>query len=57
VPQITEIVTTDTVYTPPEKRHPKLHVVSIASLLGDAIRMNHAGQSISNIFAYGDDNQ
>ena len=57
VPQITEIVTTDTVYIPPEKRHAKLRIVSIASLLGDAIRMNHAGQSISNLFAYGDDNR
>jgi ribose-phosphate pyrophosphokinase len=27
VPQITEIVTTDTVAIPPERRHPKLHVV------------------------------
>ena len=54
IPQVTEIVTTDTVYIPPEKRHPKLHVVSIASLLGDAIAMNHSGQSISNLFAYGD---
>jgi ribose-phosphate pyrophosphokinase len=57
IPQITEIVTTDTVYIPPEKRHPKLCIVSIASLLGDAIQMNHAGQSISNLFAYGDDNR
>ena len=56
IPQVTEIVTTDTVYVPPERRHPKLHIVSIASLLGDAIAMNHSGQSISNLFAYGDDN-
>lgn len=57
VPQITEIVTTDTVAIPPEKRNEKLKIVSIAPLLGDAILMNHSGQSISNLFAYGDDNQ
>jgi ribose-phosphate pyrophosphokinase len=57
VPQITEIITTDTVAIPPEKRHPKLKIVSIAPLLGDAIQMNHSGQSISNLFAYGEDSQ
>jgi ribose-phosphate pyrophosphokinase len=51
---VTEIVTTDTVYLPPERRNPKLNILSIASLLGDAIQMNHSGQSISNLFAYGD---
>jgi len=56
IPEITEIVTTDTVYIPPEQRHPKLHILSVASLLGDAIQMNHSGLSISNLFAYGDDN-
>lgn len=56
IPQVTDIVATDTVYLPPERRHPKLHIVSIASLLGDAIQMNHAGKSISNLFAYGDEN-
>jgi len=54
IPQVTEIVTTDTVYLPPERRNPKLNILSIASLLGDAIQMNHSGQSISNLFAYGD---
>jgi len=57
LPQVTEIVTTDTVYIPPEKSNPKLKIVSIAPLLGDAIQMNHSGQSISNLFAYGDDGQ
>ncbi len=56
IPQVTEIVTTDTVYLPPERCHPKLRIVSIAPLLGDAIAMNHSGQSISNLFAFGDDN-
>jgi ribose-phosphate pyrophosphokinase len=55
VPQVSEILTTDTVYIPPEKRTSKLRILSIASLLGDAIRMNFTGQSISNLFAYGED--
>ncbi len=57
IPEVSEIVSTDTVYLPPERRHPKLQILSVASLLGDAIQMNHSGQSISNLFAYGDENQ
>jgi ribose-phosphate pyrophosphokinase len=41
LPQITEIVTTDTVYTPPEKRHPKLKLLSVAPVFGDAISRNY----------------
>jgi ribose-phosphate pyrophosphokinase len=55
VPQITEIVTTDTVYIPPEKRHPKLHVLSIAPVFGDAIRRNYLRESIGDLFIYGDE--
>ena len=40
IPQISEIVTTDTVYIPPEKRHPKLKILSVASIFADAIRHN-----------------
>jgi ribose-phosphate pyrophosphokinase len=56
IPQVTEIVTTDTVYIPPEtkEKFPKLKILSVDALLGDAIRMNHFGQSISNLFVYGD---
>jgi ribose-phosphate pyrophosphokinase len=55
VPEITEIVTTDTVYIPPEKRHPKLKIVSVAPVFGDAIRLNYSGQSINTLFVFGDD--
>ena len=54
VPQITEIVTTDTVYLPPEKRHPKLHVLSVASVFGEAIRRNYLRQSIGDLFVFGE---
>src|SRR5574342_491228 len=37
IPQISEIITTDTVYTPEEKRHPKLKVLSVARIFADAI--------------------
>jgi ribose-phosphate pyrophosphokinase len=52
VPEITEIVTTDTIYTPPERRIPKLHVISVAPIFAEAIRLNYIGESISSLFAY-----
>ncbi|MBI5649423.1 MAG: ribose-phosphate pyrophosphokinase [Chloroflexi bacterium] len=56
VPQITEIVTTDTVALAPEKRHPKLRVLSVAHVFAEAIRRNFLRQSISDLFAYGEEN-
>jgi ribose-phosphate pyrophosphokinase len=56
IPQITEIVTTDTVYIPPEKRHPKLTVLSVAPVFAEAISRNYQRQSISDLFVYGEDN-
>ena len=55
VPQITEIATTDTVYIPPEKRHPKLSVLSVAHIFGDAILRNYLRQSISDLFVFGEE--
>jgi ribose-phosphate pyrophosphokinase len=55
VPEITEIVTTDTVYLPLEKRHPKLTVLSVAPVFGEAIRRNYLRESISDLFVYGED--
>ena len=56
IPQITEIVTTDTVFIPPEKRHPKLTVLSVAPVFGEAISRNYLRQSISDLFVYGEEN-
>lgn len=53
VPEITGIVTTDTIYHPPSKRHPKLHIVSVAHVFAEAIRRNFLGESISELFVYG----
>ena len=56
VPQITEIVTTDTVNIPLEKRHPKLHILSVAHVFGEAIRRNYLRQSIGDLFVFGEEN-
>ena len=54
VPEITEIITTDTVYLPPEKTHPKLKVVSVAPVFADAIRHNINRESLSDLFVFGE---
>jgi len=52
LPEIVEIVTTNTVPLPPEKRLPKLTVLSVASIFAEAIRRNTLGQSVGSLFAY-----
>lgn len=47
---IDEIVVTDSVPIAPEKRISKIKVISIASLLGEAIRRIHTGQSVGAMF-------
>ena len=54
VPQISEIVATDTVYTPPEKRHPKLTVLSVAAAFAGAIEHNFHRESLGDLFVYGE---
>jgi ribose-phosphate pyrophosphokinase len=54
IPQITEIITTDTVYMPPERMHSKLKVLSVAEIFADAIRHNFNRESISNLFVFGE---
>lgn len=54
VPEISEIVTTDTVYLPPEKMHPKLKVLSVARVFADAIRHNINRESLSDLFVFGE---
>jgi len=52
-PLIKELVVTDTIYIPPEKRHPKLRVISIAPLLAEVIEHIHEGTSISYLLPKG----
>jgi len=47
---IHEIVTTDTVPVPAEKRLPNMRVLSVAPLLGEAIHRIHVGKSVSRLF-------
>ena len=54
VPQISEIITTDTVYIPLEKRHPKLKILSVAPIFADAIRHNLYRESLNELFVYGE---
>jgi ribose-phosphate pyrophosphokinase len=47
---VTEIVTTDTVPIPKEKRLRNMTVLSVAPLLAEAIRRVHTGKSVSVLF-------
>ncbi|MDO9302333.1 MAG: ribose-phosphate pyrophosphokinase, partial [Anaerolineales bacterium] len=54
VPEITEIITTDTVHIAPEKMHPKLTVLSVAPVFADAIHHNINRESLSDLFVFGE---
>jgi ribose-phosphate pyrophosphokinase len=45
-----ELVFTDTIPIPPHKRLPNMTVLSVAPLLGEAIRRIHTGQSVGALF-------
>ena len=51
VPQICEIITTDTV---PQRQHDKLVVLSTGSVFAGAMRQNYYRQSIGELFDFGD---
>jgi ribose-phosphate pyrophosphokinase len=55
IPQISEIITTNTVPIPPEKRLPNMVILSVAPIFGEAIRRNITHQSIGDLFAFWDD--
>jgi ribose-phosphate pyrophosphokinase len=48
--RVKEVIVTDTVPVPPEKRTDKIKVLPIAPLLGEAIRRIHTGQSVGAMF-------
>ena len=47
---IRQLVVTDSIPVPPEKRTAKTIVLSVAGLLAEAIRRIHADQSVSELF-------
>ena len=49
-PEIASIVVTDSVPLPPEKQHPKIQVLSVASLFGEAIHRANNDLSITSLF-------
>jgi ribose-phosphate pyrophosphokinase len=56
-PEISQIVSTDTVPIPTEKRVPKLEILSVAPLFAEAIWKNYAHQSIGDLFTYSEDRE
>lgn len=50
VPRLKEIVTTNTVPIPAEKRLPNMTVLSVAELLGEVILRAHEGRSVGELF-------
>ncbi|RLD14057.1 ribose-phosphate diphosphokinase [candidate division KSB1 bacterium] len=48
--EITKVFLTDSIYVPPEKRTQKIKVLSVSSLLADAIVRIHDEKSISDLF-------
>jgi ribose-phosphate pyrophosphokinase len=45
-----EIVATDTIPVPPEKRLPNMTILSVAGLLGEVILRSHEGRSVGELF-------
>ena len=50
--QIREIVTTDTVPLPPERKLPNMTILTTAKVFSNAIRQNYARQSIGSLFSF-----
>ncbi len=55
MPEITEIVTTNTVPIPEEKRLDNMTILSVGAIFGEAIRCNVMGRSVGQLFAYAQD--
>ncbi|HEX5113695.1 MAG TPA: ribose-phosphate pyrophosphokinase [Pseudonocardiaceae bacterium] len=50
-PDVAEIVCTNTVPLPADRRTPKVRVLSVASVLAEAMRRIHHGESVSALFS------
>jgi ribose-phosphate pyrophosphokinase len=47
---VDRLIVTDTLPLPPEKQIPKITVLSIAPLLGEAVKRIHRNESVSRLF-------
>ncbi|GJM42504.1 MAG: ribose-phosphate pyrophosphokinase [Ardenticatenaceae bacterium] len=50
IPQIQEVITTDTVERPSDRRPPNLTVISVGNVFAEAIRQNYLRRSIGELF-------
>jgi ribose-phosphate pyrophosphokinase len=48
---LTEVIVTDTVPLPPEATDPRITVLSVAPLFGEAIKRIHRGESVGALFS------
>jgi ribose-phosphate pyrophosphokinase len=48
---LTEVIVTDTIPLPPEADDPRITVLSVAPLLGEAIKRIHRGESVGALFS------
>jgi ribose-phosphate pyrophosphokinase len=48
---LAEVIVTDTVPLPPEKRIPRIKVLTVAPLIGEAIKRIHRGESVGALFS------
>ncbi len=55
IPEINEIITTDTAAIPLHQRNNKLTVLSVAPVFGEAIWRNNNRQSIGDLFSFGEE--
>jgi ribose-phosphate pyrophosphokinase len=55
IPEITDIVTTDTVAVPNAEKYDRLTILSVAPVFGESIRRNYFRESIGTLFVYGED--
>ncbi len=53
LPEVKQIVTTDTVFIPRARQVPKLHVLSVANIFGEAVRRNYLRLSLNDLFVFG----
>lgn len=52
IPEIVEVVTTDTVALPADKVPPNMTVLSVGSIFGQAIKQNYIQESIGDLFSF-----